>query len=173
LRDLQVRKARHDEAGVLLGLRGEGADEGDQQLVDLVDFLAQPEAQVGRDLVIARASGMEALAGFADEGGEAPLYVEVNVLGIERPLEAAVLDLAPHALEPALDRRKIPLRDDAGRGQHAGMGKRTGDVLPREPPIEVDRGAEALDALVDGLPEAPRPKLRLTGHARTMNWNAV
>jgi hypothetical protein len=38
-----------------------------QQAVDLVDGVAQPEPDVGGDLVVARAPGVQALAGIADQ----------------------------------------------------------------------------------------------------------
>ena len=116
---------------------------------------------------------MQALARLADERGEPALDVEMHVLGIARPGELALLDLAAHACEAALDRRKIRFLDDAYAGQHARMGKGGGDVLRGKPSIEINRGAEALYALVDRLPEAARPRLRLARHARTMSLNTV
>src|SRR5690242_1336301 len=116
---------------------------------------------------------MQALAGFTDQRREPALDVEMHVLGVDRPDELALVDLAPDAREAALDRRKIRFLDNAGASQHARVGERGGDVLPGEPPIETHRGAEALYALVDRLPEAARPRLRLARHARTMSLNTV
>jgi len=41
-----------------------------------------------------------------------------------------------------------------GAGEHAGVRERGEDVVLGETAIESDRGAEALYALVDGLPES-------------------
>jgi len=164
---------------VALGLRDERAHQAHQRGVDGVDFLAQPQAQVGRDLVVTRARGVQPLAGLADDRGQALLDVEMHVLGVERPGKAAAFDLAAHLGEAALDGRKIALRDDAGRREHARMGKRSGDVLLGETLVEADRGAKALYPFVDGLPESARPylpagpRLPLSGHARTISLNAV
>ena len=58
-----------------------------------VDRVAHPQAEVGGDLVVAAACGVQAAAGLADAIGEAGLDVHVNVFerGVER--EAAGLDL--------------------------------------------------------------------------------
>ena len=173
LRHLQVREARHHQCGVALGLADQRAHQADEQLVGGVDFFTQPEPQIGRDLVVARARGVQALAGLADKRGQPPFDVEVHILGVERPGELALVDLAPDPREAALDRRKIRFLDDAGRCQHACMGEGGGNIVPGKPPIEINRGAEALYALVDRLPEAARPRLRLARHARTMSLNTV
>jgi len=47
---------------------------------DLVDRLAQPQTQVGCDLVVARAGGVQALAGLPDESDQPPLDIDVDIL---------------------------------------------------------------------------------------------
>src|SRR5260221_5438655 len=148
-----MREARHHQRRVALGLPDERAHQAYRRSVDRVDFLAQPEAQVVGDWVVTRARGMQRLARLAGDRGQAPLDVEMHVLGVERPGKAAAFDLAAHLGEAALDGRKIALRDDAGRREHACMGKRSGDVLLGVTLVEADRGAKALQALVYRLPE--------------------
>ena len=168
LRDLQVGEARHHQRCVPLGLREQGLDEAHEQRIDGVDLGAQPEAQVGGDLVVARAPGMQALARIADQRGQAPLDVEVHVLVVERPLEAARLDLAAHLREAAHDGGHVAAREDPARAEHARVRERAGDVERREAPVESDRGGEFLDQRVDRLPETTGPKLLLLGHAPKM-----
>jgi hypothetical protein len=60
---------------------------------DQVDLVAQPQPHVGGDLVVARAAGVQPLAGVADQLGQAGLDVQVHVLQVELPVEAAGLDL--------------------------------------------------------------------------------
>jgi hypothetical protein len=50
---------------------------------DVVDRVTQIEANVGGHLVVARAAGMQALAGIADERGQAFLDVQVHVFEVE------------------------------------------------------------------------------------------
>ena len=77
---LQMGEAGHERAGVLLGLRDErrlqrleGGGRGP------VDRVAHPELEVGRDLVVARARGVQAPGRLADELGEPRLDVHVDV----------------------------------------------------------------------------------------------
>jgi hypothetical protein len=67
LRDLQVGEAGQDRLGVLLGELDEGALQLGEERADAGDLVAQPQAHVGRDLVVARAPGVQALAGVAGE----------------------------------------------------------------------------------------------------------
>ena len=94
LRALEVRVARH---GGLQVLRREG-EEARLEAEDLglgdMDRLAQPEALVERDLVVARARGVDLGADGPEELGEADLEVRVHVLQILPPREGAGFHLA-------------------------------------------------------------------------------
>ena len=74
-----------------------------EQRADGVDLVAQPQPHVGRHLVVARAAGVQPLAGVADALRQARLDVEVHVLELELPLERAGLDLGGD-LRPGLRR---------------------------------------------------------------------
>ena len=78
---------------------------------DSIDLAAQPKPSVGGDLVVARAAGVQPLAGVADQFGQALFDVEVYVFEFELPRELA-LDLFADLLQSALDRREIILGDD-------------------------------------------------------------
>ena len=91
------RKLEGDFAGVAGNLGGAS------ERVDLVERSAQPQPDVGRDLVVARAPGVQPLSRLADQIGEALFDVEMNVLQIDRPGEAGGLDLALDLLHAALD----------------------------------------------------------------------
>ena len=93
LRDLQVGEAGQDGLGVRRGDLDQRALQLGEQGGDQVDLVAQPEAHVGRDLVVARAAGVQALAGIADELDQARLDVQVHVLEVDLPVELAALDL--------------------------------------------------------------------------------
>ena len=89
-----------------------------------------------RDLVVARPTGVQPLAGIADEFGQALLDVQVHVLQRQLPGELAALDLAADLCHAALDRREIVGRQDADLGQHGGMRQRSLDVDERQPLVE-------------------------------------
>ena len=136
-----------------------------EQLADGVDLVAQPQAQVGRHLVVARARGVQPLAGFADQRGQAPLDVEVHVLGVERPARSARRRsrgrsrARPRSIAARSRRARMPraasmraCASDAAMSCFAS--RRSND----------DRSREALDLFVDGLREAAGPGLRLLRH---------
>ena len=157
LRDLQVREAGHDRAGVLLGQIDQREAQSLQQIADAVDFAAQPQADVGRDLVVARAAGVQALAGIADQRRQARFDVQVHVFQIELPLELAALDFAPDLRHAALNRFQVVRADDLLRGQHRCVRERPFDVDEREPLVEEHRRRIAFDEFRHRLGEASRP----------------
>ena len=61
--------------------------------VDGVDGRADPQAEIGRDLVVARACGVQPSGRRPDQLGEAALHVHVDVLERTLELEFAALDL--------------------------------------------------------------------------------
>jgi hypothetical protein len=63
LRRLQMGEARHHRAGMEIGLLGQGELEIGHLLVDLVERVADPEPHIGRDLVVARARGVQTAGG--------------------------------------------------------------------------------------------------------------
>jgi hypothetical protein len=139
LRHLQVREAGHRRGGVLLGEVEQGGLVGLEQRLEPVDLLAQPEADVGGHLVVARAAGVQALAGVADQRGEALLDVEMHVLVVERPLELLGLDLLLDGGHAALDGGEVVGADDAPAGPACGRGRasrgcRAGPGAGRRPP---------------------------------------
>ena len=75
--------ARMLAAKRVLSRRDLAAIQRGDEATQLIDLVAQPQAQVGRHLVVARARGMQPLARIADERGEASLDVEMHVLGVE------------------------------------------------------------------------------------------
>ncbi len=62
---------------------------------DVVDRGAHVQADVGGDLVVARAARVQALAGVAHQFGQALFDVQVHVFQVEQPFEAAGVDFGP------------------------------------------------------------------------------
>ena len=100
---LQVGEARHDRVGMLLGQCQQRLLQCTQQGQDLVGGVTQPQADVGGDLVVARAGRVQTLAGVADQLGQSLLDVEVDILQIQRPFEAARGDLLTNGCKTTLD----------------------------------------------------------------------
>ena len=91
LRGLQMREARHDGCGMRQRLFGERALIAGQRRVDVVDRVAHPKLEVGRDLVVARARRMQTPGRRPDQLREPRLDVHMDVF--ERPLEAELARL--------------------------------------------------------------------------------
>ena len=90
---LQVREPRHDGVGVLLGQINQGALQIGQQAMQQVNLLAQPQADIGRHLVVAGARGVQPLARIAHQFGQPFLDVQVHVFEVELPCKAPLLDV--------------------------------------------------------------------------------
>ena len=138
LSDLQMGEARHHGGGVLFGLIEECVLHLSQQAGDFVDRFAQPHAQIGCDLIIARTGGVQALSRLSDEGDEPPLDVAVDVLGFERPAKASRFDFSGDPGKAARDRLDIRSRQNPGGVEHARMRKGRPDVVQREAPVKTD-----------------------------------
>ena len=93
LRDLHVREARHHRRSVSIGQLDQRMLQPIDAAYDLIDFATQPQPSVGRDLVVARAAGVQTLAGFADQLRQTPLDVQMNVFEFDAPFELIALDL--------------------------------------------------------------------------------
>ena len=128
-----------------------------QQAVDLVDGVAQPEPDVGGHLVVARATGVQALAGITDQGRETLFDVEVHILVVEIPVEAAGFDLADDRCHALLDGSQIGGGDDALPRQHARMSQRRANVLPPHATIKKYGSRITLDEFGNGFGKAARP----------------
>jgi len=156
---LEVGVAGHDHLAI--GLRQVEkrrlqATQGGQHAADGV---LQVEAQVGGHLIVAGASGVQAVGSRADLLPQAGLDVHVNVFQLAPELEPAGLDLIAYLRQAAHDGLAVLLGDDALLGQHAGVSDGAGDVVPPQSPVDVDGGGEGLGSRVGGLGEAGSPNL--------------
>ena len=121
LRALQMRETGHDGFGFLVG----ALDKGELQRLDLgqkrIGGIADIEAKIGRHLVVARAGGVEAPGGVADQLAQPRLDVHMDVFEAARKREGLPVDLGQHLAEPVHDRVTIGGGEDAGFGQHRRM----------------------------------------------------
>src|SRR5690606_10959072 len=120
---------------------------------DGVDLVAQPEADVGGDLVVARAAGVQLLAGDADAVGQARLDIHVHVFQIDAPVEGTGFDLGRDVLQIGDDLVALIAAQHAGLFQHGGVGDGAHDVVAVEALVELDGGGESGDEGVYGLAE--------------------
>ena len=92
-------------------------------------LVADEHRDVGGDLVVARARGVELAADRAGELGDPPLdrHVDVDVVVGEREAILGELDL--DLLERRVQRVAVGSADDPLRGEHPGVRARLRDVV--------------------------------------------
>ncbi len=156
---LQVGVAGHGRLAMLLGLGEESRLHGDERGVEVAEHVAEIEALVKRDLIVARASGMELAAHRAGDLDEAALDVHVDVFELAPEGEAPALELGPHRLEPPLDGRALRGVDQARPLEGARPRRAAADVVRPEPAVEGKRGGEGLGGGIGARAEAAAPRL--------------
>jgi hypothetical protein len=140
---LEVGVAGCNRVDVLLRL----AQQAEAELVDRVDDpparRQRVEAQVGRDLVVAAARGVQLLARLTDLLGELDLEVHMDVLegGVE--IDRALAELLLDDLQGGDDLVGLLDRDDPLAREHAGVGDGPGDIVRQEAPVERGGRVEA------------------------------
>src|SRR5262245_5231956 len=150
--------AGHNGASFAVGK----VDEHVLQVVQVGDGLADgffgPETDVGGDLVVAGAGGVQSPRGRPDDRREARLDVHVDVFELLVELETALLYFIADLQEAGEDLFDLGRRDDAGVAEHAGVGDGPLYVLQGHAAIDVNRGRVGLDDGVGGAGEASRPE---------------
>jgi hypothetical protein len=155
-----VCEARHNGSGLALRHVDQRSLQPVQDRAERVDLLAQVEAQVGGDLVVARAPGVQLFAGFADALDQACLDVHVDIFQGNRPVKSTLFDFSQDAFESVDDGTGLVSGDDADMAEHAGVRDRARDVVAIQALVKADRGGKFLDEGIGGLGKAPTPGLR-------------
>ena len=137
---LQVGEARHHRSGMGQRLLGKRALVGGQARIEPVDGVAHPQPEVGRDLVVARARGVQPPGRRPDQLGEPRLDVHMDVFQRPLELEPAALHLRQDRVQAGNDRLGVGRRNNALMSQHLGVGPACRDVLAKQLAVDVDRG---------------------------------
>ncbi|MNF87766.1 hypothetical protein D3C84_702420 [compost metagenome] len=143
-----------------------GTSRGDQPLLQRSDGAEQqlalglaPEFEVGGDLIVARAAGVQLLAQGADGIDELALDPGVDVFGIRaQDLLGILLHRGEQHLHRLLQLRLLIGGQDAHLDQGTGPGHGALDILLRQPVIEPQRIVELLEPAIGSLTEASTPK---------------
>ena len=135
------------------------------QGLHMINAGTQVQPYVSGDLIIARAPGMQALAGVADHVGQAFLDIQMNVFKVQRPREGAVADFGADARQALFDGFEIGGSQDADGTQHACVGDRALNVEFGKALVEADGCGEAFDQIVNGFAETAGPGFGRAGFA--------
>ena len=156
---LHVGVAGHHRGGVLLRFAAQHFHKVLQLGLDGGAVLAQGQAHIQSDLVVAAAGGVQALARVADAGGELPLHKGVDVLGVRVNHQGAGIQIGQNALQALHNLLAFAFLDDAALPQHGGVGHAALDILPVHPAVDGDAGVKVVGLGVGFLLETAFPKL--------------
>ncbi|MCY1179793.1 hypothetical protein D9M73_202080 [compost metagenome] len=156
---LQVGEPRHDAGGFALGLLQQAFLQAGDFGQDQVDLVTQPQTDVGGDLIVTAAAGVQFFTGHADAVGQARLDVHVDVFEVDAPVELTGLDFTLDGVQAIDDAVALGIGQHADLGQHGGVGDRAHDVVAVQALVEVYGSGETGDEGVYGLAEAAAPGL--------------
>ena len=135
---LKVGVTGHDPAGVAVGLRAKSLDYCRDLGRQLAGGRTAVEAEVKRDLVVARPARVQCGTSRSNLG-QPPLDRRVDVLVRVEKRKLAGLKLFVDAAQSSLDGCQLCGRDDAGRGEPARVRDAAGDVKRVELEIRIER----------------------------------
>jgi hypothetical protein len=142
---LEVGVAGDDRGGILFRAVEQGRLESGNRGDEKIDLRPAIQPGVGRDLVVARAGGVELRSGGADALRQLGFHVHVDVLERGLEFEAAGFDVGEDFLQAGLDGGELVFGQQPRGLLGAGMGDRPGDVVRVKPPVVTDRLTELLD----------------------------
>ena len=157
LRSLQVGVGRQDHSGVGLAAGDERPLQLQQQAVDRVDAVSDVELEVGGNLVVAAAGGVQLAAHVTQSFDQRRLDVHVHIFQLGAEREFSACDLLEDPVEFGDDRVSLVSSQQANLGQHSRMRLRTADVNRGQAMVKADRFGERLDARIGLAAETSTP----------------
>ena len=118
-----------------------------------------PEFQIGGDLIVARAAGVQFLAEIADGGNQLALDPGVDIFGVRTQIcwGSCCTEASKH-LHRLLQLALLIGGQDSHLDQRFGPGHGALNILLRQPVIEPQRIVELLEPAIGSLTEASTPK---------------
>ena len=168
---LQVGEPGDQHVTVALGEIEERGDQPAQGLREGRHPGLQPQAHVGRDLVVAGPGGVQASAGGADQRGQTGLdgHVDVLVLGAGRV--RPVGDLGADAIETGEDRGDLVGGEQPDLGEHGRVRLGAGDVLVDHPEVDRQGLAEQDHVVGRGAGESSVPQGHVASSGGSVTWD--
>ena len=152
-----MRKSGHD---IFDGLLRTGEQRGDDRLQRLdrtVGGSAGIQAEIGRDLVVARARRVQLFAHLSDARNKLVFDEGVDVL-LPFDGEFARFDVRINALQTLADRSGFLIGDDAALSEHRGVRDGRGDIRAPEFFVERERFVERVRIGCGGRVKSSFPK---------------
>ncbi len=160
---LEVGPAGHRDVRVGLGEADQRALEVGDQAADGAGVVAQVHPEERGDLVVPGPPGPELAAEVGAEAlQQSALQGGVDVLVGDGAGEGAVGDVGFELVEPGEHPGQFVLGEQARLVEDAGVGAGAGDVVRREPPVEVDGGGQLGQCLGRSVGETRAPEPDVT-----------
>lgn len=156
---LQMRVAGQYQFAVALGGVEKSALQLPQPIIKGIDGIADPEFNVGDDLIVATAAGVQLASHIAQSFDQGAFDVRVNIFQLYREFEMTALDVGSDGIERRGDGIRFFLGQQANLGEHTSVGLTGANVVPIEPAIDADRFGEGFDARIGVAAESAAPGL--------------
>ena len=154
---LDVGRAGQDRGPLAFGKVDQRALECEQCEIEVVDRPTRPEAQVRRDLVVARAPGVESSRQRPDLLDEGRLNVHVDVLEGGVPFERPGRRVAREGQQAVGQAADLVIGQEARPTESSDVRDRTRDVVGGEGGVDLDRAGEVRHARIRVAAEPPAP----------------
>ena len=89
LGSLQMREARHHGRGICERLRGERPLIAGERSIECIDGFPDPQAEVGRHLIVARARRVQPAGGRPDQFRQPAFHIHMDILKLSAEAEFA------------------------------------------------------------------------------------
>ena len=150
---LEMRVGWNDDTRIAIAAAEERALQFDEQLVDSIDGVPNPQSQIGRDLIVAGSAGVEFATDIAQGFDERVLDVHVDIFEFDAERELASIEPGFDGLQFPLDGFEFVRGEQSLTAQHGGMRDRASDIVLVEPVIVGDALAETGQGIVHGIGE--------------------
>ena len=159
LRLLEMGKARHIGADIVLHDVKDRLKEFQEELRRLIDLIADIQPHVERDLVIAAPARVQLLTSVPDPFCQHSLDKGVDIFTGIIYDKLSTLDILLDSLQSVEDLISFFLRQDPALCQHLYMRAASAHVLLKKSPVKADRLIKAVYQLVSLFCEPSAPKL--------------
>ena len=165
LRALSVRVTREDVVDPIAGAREQGASQGREVRVHLVDRVQGPKPEIGRDLVVARPPGVELPRDRPHLLVQQALDQRVDVF-IGRAHGGAVRQPLRHAVQAFEQVRFLDGGEDADAAERVDPGLARRDVLRPQAVVHRQAAIQGIERFARPEGEPPAPHLVRRGFGR-------
>ena len=154
---LDVGRAGQDRGPLAFRKCDQGPLEREQREIEVVDRPTRPEAQVRRDLVVARTPGVELAGQRPDLLEEGRLHVHVDILEGGVPVERPGRRVAREGHQAVGEAGDLVDGQQPGPTESADVRDRARDVVGGEGGVDLDRAGEVRHARIRVTAEPPAP----------------